>query len=102
MTDSGTRALTGGLERRLRLAAAALVWERLWPALWPAVATLGVFLILAWIAFRFAGTSITLAACSRPSCLIPMFTTGTPSDVDSMMPLLELPTSAPESLSRLK
>src|SRR5580658_10199095 len=32
---------------RLRLAAAALAWERLWPALWPATAIIGVFLALA-------------------------------------------------------
>ncbi|HEY0526240.1 MAG TPA: TIGR02302 family protein [Stellaceae bacterium] len=32
---------------RLRLAAAALAWERLWPALWPAVAVLGVFAVVA-------------------------------------------------------
>src|SRR5260221_13157555 len=35
------------LTRRLRLAGAALVWERLWPSLWPAIAILGVFLVLA-------------------------------------------------------
>ena len=35
------------LMRRLRLAGAALVWERLWPALWPATGILGVFLALA-------------------------------------------------------
>ena len=33
--------------RRLRLAQAALAWERGWPAAWPLVATLGVFLALA-------------------------------------------------------
>lgn len=32
---------------RLRLAQAALFWERLWPALWPAVLTAGLFLALA-------------------------------------------------------
>jgi uncharacterized protein (TIGR02302 family) len=35
------------LARRLRLAHAALVWERIWPECWPAVAVLGVFFILA-------------------------------------------------------
>jgi len=35
------------LTRRLRLAGAALVWERLWPSLWPALAVIGVFLVLA-------------------------------------------------------
>src|SRR5258708_25575733 len=35
------------LTRRLRLAGAALVWERLGPSLWPALAILGVFLVLA-------------------------------------------------------
>lgn len=33
--------------RRLRLAQAALAWERGWPAAWPLVATLGVFVSLA-------------------------------------------------------
>src|SRR5690349_2493055 len=37
----------GPLLVRLRLAAAALAWERLWPALWPAVAVLGVFAVVA-------------------------------------------------------
>jgi uncharacterized protein (TIGR02302 family) len=32
---------------RLRLARAALLWERFWPACWPALAALGVFLVLA-------------------------------------------------------
>jgi uncharacterized protein (TIGR02302 family) len=36
-----------GLARRLRLAGAALVWERLWPALWPALGILGVCVALA-------------------------------------------------------
>jgi uncharacterized protein (TIGR02302 family) len=35
------------LTRQLRLAGAALVWERLWPSLWPALAIAGVFLVLA-------------------------------------------------------
>lgn len=32
---------------RLRLAGAALLWERLWPSLWPAVGIAGAFLVLA-------------------------------------------------------
>jgi uncharacterized protein (TIGR02302 family) len=32
---------------RLRLARAALLWERMWPACWPALAVLGGFLVLA-------------------------------------------------------
>jgi len=32
---------------RLRLARAALLWERVWPACWPALAVLGTFLVLA-------------------------------------------------------
>jgi len=32
---------------RLRLARAALMWERIWPPCWPAIAALGVFFILA-------------------------------------------------------
>ncbi len=35
------------LSARLRLARAALVWERLWPAAWPALCVLGVFAVLA-------------------------------------------------------
>ncbi len=31
---------------RLRLARAALLWERVWPACWPALAVLGGFLVL--------------------------------------------------------
>jgi uncharacterized protein (TIGR02302 family) len=33
---------------RLRLARAALIWERVWPSCWPAVAVLAAFLILAF------------------------------------------------------
>jgi uncharacterized protein (TIGR02302 family) len=33
---------------RLRLAALAILWERLWPALWPAIALVGLFLVLAF------------------------------------------------------
>src|SRR5690606_30665192 len=32
---------------RLRLARAALLWERLWPAVWPAVLCAGLFLVVA-------------------------------------------------------
>jgi hypothetical protein len=32
---------------RLRLAAAALYWERVWPALWPVTALVGGFLVVA-------------------------------------------------------
>jgi uncharacterized protein (TIGR02302 family) len=35
------------LATRLRLARAALLWERIWPACWPALAVLGAFLVLA-------------------------------------------------------
>ncbi len=35
------------LTARLRLARAALVWERLWPAAWPALCVLGFFAVLA-------------------------------------------------------
>jgi uncharacterized protein (TIGR02302 family) len=35
------------LAGRLRLAGAALLWERLWPALWPALGVAGAFLALA-------------------------------------------------------
>jgi uncharacterized protein (TIGR02302 family) len=37
----------GRLAGRLRLAGAALLWERLWPALWPAFGVAGTFLALA-------------------------------------------------------
>lgn len=42
-------ASSGGrrMAMRLRLARAALVWERLWPAAWPALCVLGVFAVLA-------------------------------------------------------
>ena len=36
---------------RLRLACAALLWERVWPACWPALAVLGTFLVLALFDF---------------------------------------------------
>src|SRR5271165_3632729 len=32
---------------RLRLARAALLWERVWPVCWPALAVLGAFFVLA-------------------------------------------------------
>src|SRR3954464_10098030 len=35
------------LPARLRLARAALFWERLWPAAWPALCVLGIFAVLA-------------------------------------------------------
>src|SRR5258708_24666280 len=38
---------TDPLAGRIRLARAALAWERLWLALWPAVAVLGAFPVLA-------------------------------------------------------
>ncbi|MGH7054526.1 MAG: DUF4175 family protein, partial [Stellaceae bacterium] len=38
---------TWGFAIRLRLARAALLWERVWPACWPAVLILGVFVVLA-------------------------------------------------------
>ena len=45
MTDRSS--LSGGrFAMRLRLARAALLWERVWPACWPALAVLGVFLVL--------------------------------------------------------
>jgi uncharacterized protein (TIGR02302 family) len=50
MTDlPGRLALQGGgrLVLRLRLARAALLWERVWPAAWPALCVLGGFAVLA-------------------------------------------------------
>ena len=35
------------LALRMRLARAALLWERVWPAVWPALCVLGVFAVLA-------------------------------------------------------
>src|SRR5947207_6587646 len=35
------------LAMRLRLARAALFWERLWPAAWPALCVVGIFAVLA-------------------------------------------------------
>ena len=45
MTD---RSSTSGalFATRLRLACAAVLWERVWPSCWPMLAALGVFLIL--------------------------------------------------------
>src|SRR5437588_13088035 len=36
-----------GFGLRLRLARAALAWERIWPASWPALAVLGGFAVIA-------------------------------------------------------
>src|SRR5438874_12985851 len=50
MTDlSGRLASQGGrrLVLRLRLARAALLWERVWPAAWPALCVAGAFAVLA-------------------------------------------------------
>ena len=38
---------TGAPRLRLRLAALAILWERIWPALWPVTALCGLFLVLA-------------------------------------------------------
>jgi uncharacterized protein (TIGR02302 family) len=46
MTDRSATS-DARLATRLKLARAALVWERIWPECWPAVAVLGVFFILA-------------------------------------------------------
>lgn len=55
MTEHGRRPGGGGPAEdrrdlpwvRLRLAQAAIAWERLWPALWPAVLVAGTFVIVA-------------------------------------------------------
>ena len=47
MTDRSAHP-TPPFGMRLRLARAALTWERVWPACWPAVAVLALFLILAF------------------------------------------------------
>jgi uncharacterized protein (TIGR02302 family) len=49
MTERGRdeRAELPGLERRLRLAGAAILWERHWPSLWPMLGLAGLFLVLA-------------------------------------------------------
>ena len=49
MSDTPTRSplLARPPRRHLRLAGAALLWERAWPALWPAVGVLGSFVALA-------------------------------------------------------
>src|SRR6266571_8470295 len=41
-SSDGRRLLT-----RLRLARAALVWERVWPAAWPALCVLGILAVAA-------------------------------------------------------
>src|SRR5882724_10304204 len=43
------RSSTSGalIRMRLRLARAALLWERVWPACWPALGALGGFFVLA-------------------------------------------------------
>ncbi len=41
------RSLGGLPHVRLRLAQAALFWERLWPAIWPAALTAGLFVVVA-------------------------------------------------------
>ncbi len=46
MTDPSATS-DARLAARLRLAEAALLWERLWPECWPAIAVLGVFSVLA-------------------------------------------------------
>ena len=44
---SETDLSSPGLARKLRLAVAAMAWERLWPALWPITGTLALFLVVA-------------------------------------------------------
>ena len=51
------------LRARLRLARAALLWERVWPAVWPPLAVLGVFAVLAL--FDLLPALPGLAACRR-------------------------------------
>ncbi len=43
MTDRPGRRLTA----RLRLARAALLWERVWPTAWPALCVLGILAVSA-------------------------------------------------------
>src|SRR5258708_39272709 len=45
MTDRSSSS-GGPFTTRLRLARAALMWERVWPACWPALGVLGLFLVL--------------------------------------------------------
>jgi len=47
MVNAAPPAAPMPLKRRLGLAAAAVLWERLWPALWPGIGVLGVFIVLA-------------------------------------------------------
>src|SRR5215471_19065139 len=89
MTD---RSSTSGalFATRLRLACAAVLWERVWPACWPVLAALGVFLILglfdvlphlpralhAAVLLGFtAATVIPLVSISR-AIAVPGFVTG--------------------------
>jgi uncharacterized protein (TIGR02302 family) len=63
----------------LRLAGAALLWERLWPALWPAAGIVGAFLALALfdVPARLPGVLHTallvLAAAALVASLVPAF-----------------------------
>ena len=45
--DRADRRLLARLERKVRLARIALVWERLWAALWPLPLIVGAFLCIA-------------------------------------------------------
>ena len=53
------------LERRRRLARAALLWERLWPALWPPLGVLGGFVIVALL-----GVPLVLPTWARFALLL--------------------------------
>ena len=52
-------------EIRLRLARAALLWERIWPPCWPALAAIGVFFILALFDLLPALPVISRASTTR-------------------------------------
>ena len=52
---------------RLRLARAALLWERVWPAVWPALCVLGVFAVLAL--FDLLPALPGTGACRRPGAV---------------------------------
>ncbi len=62
------RSLRDAIGRRLRLAQAALTWERLWPALWPAVGVSGLFL-----AFALFGVFALLPAWGHGVALLAFF-----------------------------